>query len=143
MGFLDDIKKNVENAVEGVKENVQDALHHRQHQDDTTAQAASAPAPAAELTPAETATMDAPTPAPVAEGPTEEVPTAQAAAEAPGAAPAAQTAEAPREIVVESGDTLSGIAAQFGVDRDALIAANAETLPNPDAIYPGQILRLP
>ncbi|MET3901670.1 LysM domain-containing protein [Paenarthrobacter sp. 4246] len=52
---------------------------------------------------------------------------------------------APRvtEVVVEQGDTLSGIAAQFGVDLGALIAANADTVPNPDRIYPGQVLRLP
>ncbi len=52
---------------------------------------------------------------------------------------------APRvtEVVVEQGDTMSGIAAQFGVDLGALIASNADTVPNPDQIYPGQVLRLP
>ncbi|MDR6987819.1 LysM repeat protein [Paenarthrobacter nitroguajacolicus] len=52
---------------------------------------------------------------------------------------------APRvtEVVVEQGDTMSGIAAQFGVDLGALIATNADTVPNPDRIYPGQVLRLP
>jgi LysM repeat protein len=45
--------------------------------------------------------------------------------------------------VVEAGDTLSGIAVQFGVDLGALIAVNADTVPNPDLIYPGQVLRLP
>ncbi|MEV7663140.1 LysM domain-containing protein [Paenarthrobacter sp. NPDC089316] len=52
---------------------------------------------------------------------------------------------APRvtEVVVEQGDTMSGIAAQFGVDLGALIATNADTVPNPDLIYPGQVLRLP
>ncbi|MFF2843561.1 LysM peptidoglycan-binding domain-containing protein [Paenarthrobacter sp. NPDC057981] len=52
---------------------------------------------------------------------------------------------APRvtEVVVEQGDTMSGIAAQFGVDLGALIATNADTVPNPDQIYPGQVLRLP
>ena len=47
------------------------------------------------------------------------------------------------EVVVEADDTLSGIAMQFGVDLDALIAVNADTVPNPDHIYPGQVLRLP
>lgn len=47
------------------------------------------------------------------------------------------------EVVVEADDTLSGIAMQFGVDLDALIAANTDTVPNPDHIYPGQVLRLP
>jgi LysM repeat protein len=46
-------------------------------------------------------------------------------------------------VVVEAGDTLAGIAVQFGVDLEALIAANADTVPNPDLIYPGQVIRLP
>ncbi|MEV4951653.1 LysM peptidoglycan-binding domain-containing protein [Paenarthrobacter nitroguajacolicus] len=52
---------------------------------------------------------------------------------------------APRvtEVVVEQGDTMDGIAAQYGVDLGALIATNADTVPNPDRIYPGQVLRLP
>ncbi|BCW49428.1 LysM domain-containing protein [Arthrobacter sp. StoSoilB13] len=68
----------------------------------------------------------------------------QAASEA--AAEAGQRGPvAPRvtEVVVEPGDTMSGIAAQFGVDLGALIATNADTVPNPDLIYPGQVLRLP
>lgn len=47
------------------------------------------------------------------------------------------------EVVVETDDTLSGISMQFGVDLDALMAVNADTVPNPDHIYPGQVLRLP
>lgn len=47
------------------------------------------------------------------------------------------------EVVVEQGDTMNGIAAQYGVDLGALIATNADTVPNPDRIYPGQVLRLP
>lgn len=69
----------------------------------------------------------------------------QAADQAADLAEAAPT-EAPAtvsELVVEAGDTLSGIAVQFGVDLDSLIAANADTVPNPDVIYPGQVLRLP
>ena len=52
---------------------------------------------------------------------------------------------APRatEVVVEQGDTMNGIAAQYGVDLGALIATNADTVPNPDRICPGQVLRLP
>ena len=68
----------------------------------------------------------------------------QAASEA--AAEAGQRGPvAPRvtEVVVEPGDTMKGIAAQFGVDLGALIATNADTVPNPDLIYPGQVLRLP
>ena len=59
----------------------------------------------------------------------------------PGAAPA-QPGQA-RQVIVEPGDTLAGIAEQFGVDADALLLANADTVPNPDLIYPGQVLRLP
>ncbi|WP_223940669.1 LysM peptidoglycan-binding domain-containing protein [Arthrobacter sp. StoSoilB22] len=29
------------------------------------------------------------------------------------------------------------------MDLGSLIAANADTVPNPDRIYPGQVLRLP
>jgi LysM repeat protein len=57
--------------------------------------------------------------------------------------PAAPAPASVSEVVVEAGDTLSGIAQQFGVGLDALIAANADTVPNPDLIYPGQVLRLP
>ncbi|MHC6221957.1 LysM peptidoglycan-binding domain-containing protein [Arthrobacter sp. MMS24-S77] len=81
---------------------------------------------------------------------------AEASASATASVAAEQTAaeQAPRtaaeasagrvtEVVVETDDTLSGIAMQFGVDLDALIAVNADTVPNPDHIYPGQVLRLP
>ena len=45
--------------------------------------------------------------------------------------------------VVQPGDTLSGIAAQFfGVTLDALEAANPQ-LTNPDLILPGQVIRIP
>ncbi|MGM9472381.1 LysM peptidoglycan-binding domain-containing protein [Pseudarthrobacter sp. YS3] len=65
------------------------------------------------------------------------------AAGAVAAPPAPAQPAAVSEVVVEAGDTLSGIAVQFGVGLDALIAANADTVPNPDLIYPGQVLRLP
>ncbi|WP_311213735.1 MULTISPECIES: LysM domain-containing protein [unclassified Arthrobacter] len=68
----------------------------------------------------------------------------EAAAEAAaGAGQPGPVAPRVTEVVVEQGDTMSGIAAQFGVDLGALIAANADTVPNPDQIYPGQVLRLP
>ncbi|HEY8700660.1 MAG TPA: LysM peptidoglycan-binding domain-containing protein [Arthrobacter sp.] len=47
------------------------------------------------------------------------------------------------EVMVEAGDTMAGIARQYGVDVAELIAVNADTVPNPDHIYPGQVLRLP
>ena len=72
-------------------------------------------------------------------------PQAQEAAAEAAAGAGQQGPVAPRvtEVVVEQGDTMSGIAAQFGVDLGALIATNADTVPNPDRIYPGQVLRLP
>jgi LysM repeat protein len=42
---------------------------------------------------------------------------------------------------VQAGDTLSGIADQFGVDLEALAEANDIT--DPDLIYPGQVLIIP
>jgi spore coat assembly protein SafA len=43
---------------------------------------------------------------------------------------------------VHSGDTLAGIAAQFGVTLSALEAANPQ-ISNPNLIYPGQVLTIP
>lgn len=43
--------------------------------------------------------------------------------------------------VVQSGDTLSGIGARFGVDYGAIASANG--IANPDLIYAGQILTIP
>jgi LysM repeat protein len=47
----------------------------------------------------------------------------------------------PSQCIVEPGDSLSAIAAQFGVSLSDLIAANPGV--NPDLIYPGQVLNLP
>ncbi len=45
------------------------------------------------------------------------------------------------EYVVGEGDTLSGIADEFGVSQASIIEANG--LPNPDAIFVGQTLMIP
>ena len=45
--------------------------------------------------------------------------------------------------VVKSGDTLSRIAGRFGVTLDELIAANAETLPDPNKLQIGDRLIIP
>lgn len=45
------------------------------------------------------------------------------------------------DYVVGEGDTLSGIADEFGVSQQAIIDANG--LPNPDAIFVGQTLQIP
>ena len=48
---------------------------------------------------------------------------------------------APQVYVVQSGDTLSGIAIRFGCTVDALARAN--TLANPNALTVGQVLQVP
>lgn len=45
------------------------------------------------------------------------------------------------QCIVASGDTMSGIAVQFGVDLGAFEGVNPTV--NPDRIYPGQVLNLP
>jgi len=65
---------------------------------------------------------------------------------APTAPPPAATATtAPianqKRYVVQSGDTLSGIAAQYGVTVQQIIDANS--LQNPDLVLPGQELIIP
>lgn len=71
------------------------------------------------------------------------------AAPAPAPAPVVKPAPAPapkpvagvNQCIVERGDTLAGIAAQFGVNLAALISING--IKNPNIIYPGQVLNLP
>jgi LysM repeat protein len=57
------------------------------------------------------------------------------------AAPATGQAGAPAKYVVQSGDTLSGIAAQYGLSSVDLVKANR--LDNPDALSVGQELIIP
>jgi LysM repeat protein len=46
--------------------------------------------------------------------------------------------------VVQSGDTLSGIASRFGTTVDAIYQSNRTTIgPNPNLIRPGQKLYIP
>lgn len=47
----------------------------------------------------------------------------------------------PRTHVVQQGETLSGIARNFGTTVEALVAAN--NIENPDVINPGQELIIP
>ena len=58
----------------------------------------------------------------------------------PGAGMAPTTLP-PLAVVVQSGDSLSGIAAEHGVTLSALIAANA--IDDPDRVHPGQELVIP
>ncbi len=88
---------------------------------------------------------------PVAEAPAVEAPAAPApVAEAPvapvAAAPVAPVAAAPvaNTYTVVAGDTLSEIAYAHGYNGwEALAAANADIIPNPDVIEVGQVLTLP
>ena len=45
--------------------------------------------------------------------------------------------------IVAAGDTMSRIASRFGVPLEELIAANSETVPDPDALQIGQELIIP
>ncbi|AYD81525.1 endolysin [Arthrobacter phage KBurrousTX] len=58
----------------------------------------------------------------------------------PGGGPLQQPG-AVSQCIVDAGDTLAGIAEQFGVDLNALVALNG--IANPNLIYPGQLLNLP
>ena len=89
------------------------------------------PAPEA-AAPEETAAVDEP----VAEAAVDE-PAAEAAAE-PAPEPAAPT------YTVESGDTLWAIAERFYGDGNKYqVIADANAIPNPDLIQPGQVLTIP
>jgi len=70
------------------------------------------------------------------------LPSATAAAPSPSTVPtpAAVATAAPRRYTVRSGDTLSGIAAQFGTTARAIRAANDLS---GNVIRPGQVLVIP
>jgi LysM repeat protein len=68
------------------------------------------------------------------------LPTQAPLLESPTPAPTEQVNGA-QEYTVEPGDTLSGIAGQFGVTTDAIIAANE--IADPDLIQPGDTLTIP
>ncbi|WP_192831415.1 transglycosylase family protein [Rothia dentocariosa] len=82
-------------------------------------------------------------PAPTTQAPAQEAPAAPVQEAAPAAqAPAATAAGI---YTVQSGDTLSGIAAQLGVagGYQAIAAANTDVVYNVDLIFPGQVLNIP
>ena len=82
-------------------------------------------------------------PAPTTQAPAQEAPAAPVQEAAPAAqAPAATAAGT---YIVQSGDTLSGIAAQLGVagGYQAIAAANTDVVYNVDLIFPGQVLTIP
>ena len=90
--------------------------------------------------------------APVAQAPVAQAPVLPAASEAPATVEYTAPVQAPTAPVasgssytVQPGDTLSSIAAKFGVDGGftALQAANADSVVNVNLIFPGQVLNIP
>ena len=113
---------------------------------------APAPAPA----PAEAPVQEAPeynvAQAPVQEAPVQEAPVEAPVQQAPVAqAPAAQAPVQAQVAVsgetysVQAGDTLNTIATELGIEGgwQALQAANADTVSNPNLIFVDQVLQLP
>jgi nucleoid-associated protein YgaU len=110
-----------------------------------------APAPA----PAEAPVQEAPAEYNVAQAPVQEAPVQEAPVEAPvqqapvaeaPAAPAqAQVAVSGETYSVQAGDTLNTIATELGIEGgwQALHAANADTISNPNLIFVDQVLQLP
>ncbi|MFW0775930.1 LysM peptidoglycan-binding domain-containing protein [Paenarthrobacter nitroguajacolicus] len=164
MGLLDNVKKNLGFGGKGADEGKAAAPEDRSVGDRSAASQAAADAAAVEVSAADRASAQAAAAQAAQQQAAADAAAAQEAEQeglepdAPEVQPQAQEAAseaaaatgqpgpvAPRvtEVVVEQGDTMSGIAAQYGVDLGALIATNADTVPNPDRIYPGQVLRLP
>jgi LysM repeat protein len=95
-------------------------------------------APAQAEAPAQPAQAEAPAPAEAA-APVQESYEAPAQAEAP-AAPAQAAAG---EHTVAAGETISSIAAQYGVSWEDLASANGTVVSDPNLIFPGQVLEIP
>ncbi|MFD8754822.1 transglycosylase family protein [Kitasatospora sp. NPDC059577] len=107
----------------------------------------SAAKPAKPAKPATKAAKPAAKPAPAAPAAKQQAPrAAEAAAGRPSAKPAQSAPSTARNTAggsytVKAGDTLSDIAAKFGVDTDGLYSKNARVIGgNPDLIFPGQTL---
>lgn len=98
---------------------------------------AAAPAAAAKVPAAKT---------PAAKAPAAKAPARTAAPEvAPTARHLAAVPLSGNTYTVQSGDTLSTIAAKLGVPGGwhKLADANTTTISNPDLVFPGQVLQLP
>lgn len=103
-----------------------------------TAGPTATPTPTLEPTPEPTAV---PTEAPPT--PTEAPPPPTEAPPAPTAAPTQPPSSQPRRYIVESGDTLRGIAEQFGVSVEELLRYNGLTPEEGDSLSVGQELFIP
>jgi LysM repeat protein len=99
----------------------------------TTVPASASPARTVTRVATAVATTGAPSSAPV--------PTVAPTPPASVATATAPPASNQQRYVVQSGDTLSGIAAQYGVPIQRIIDANS--LQNPDLLLPGQELIIP
>ena len=70
-------------------------------------------------------------------------PSPTAAAATPTAAPTVPPAPTPKVYVIKSGDTLSKIASRNGVTLEELLAANKDTIKNPNKIAIGDEIIIP
>jgi LysM repeat protein len=59
------------------------------------------------------------------------------------AAPTVQTQPSQQVYVIKAGDTLSKVAKRFGVTLDELLAANKDTITNPNKIAIGDTIIIP
>ncbi|WP_442892921.1 transglycosylase family protein [Arthrobacter sp. USHLN218] len=104
-----------------------------------------APAPAPAEAPVEVNVAQVPTEAPApAPAPVQAEAPAPVQAEAPAPAPAVAPVSG-ETYTVQAGDTLNTIASKLGVEGgwQALHAANADTVSNPNLIFVDQVLQLP
>ncbi|MFP3577964.1 LysM peptidoglycan-binding domain-containing protein [Arthrobacter sp. SIMBA_036] len=154
MGLLDNVKRNLgltgKGHAGGARQAAEDTAAVEVSKEDRSATEAAAAEAASQQEAADVAGMQAARQTEADIDGSEEAQEAQEVEQAheafpngSGAAEDGPDAKRVTEVVVEPGDTMGGIAAQFGVDLTALIATNADTVPNPDHIYPGQVLRLP
>ena len=70
-------------------------------------------------------------------------PSASIAPATPTPEPTPEPEPTPQTYVIQEGDTLSGIAREFGLTLDELLAANTETIENPDRISVGDEIIIP
>ena len=68
---------------------------------------------------------------------------ASAAAETPSAEPTVPPAPTPQTYTIKSGDTLTKIARRFSLTVDQLLAANKDTIKNPNRIAVGDTIIIP
>jgi LysM repeat protein len=70
-------------------------------------------------------------------------PAGSVAAPTPTPQPTPTPAPTPRTYIIQEGDTLSGIAREYGLTLEELLAANTETIEDPDRISVGDEIIIP